>query len=649
MKTLKLLILSLATLLVTVGASNKAPQYIPAKPGAVSPANGGLTTDYTPTLKWTNTGTTYDIEIATDPSFGAYIIDSNTGFAGNTYTLGVILDPAKTYYWHVKAYDGTGNSGWSNTFTFRTAVEPPTLTDPADSSTLQNNRPTFKWTTVLNATGYNLQVSQTSLFSTVILNVTLPYTSTEYTPAADLTANATLYWRVRTLNGTYGPSDWSPGPIGNYFTITKTALQPTAPTPVYPGNGKLTDDYTPRLTWTASSIPSATTFDYYEVQITTDSTFTDMDPVSIICLPPTCIDDTSVTTRVTDITSGTASFDVPDPGSELDPATTFYWRVRAYNHLGGDTFYSNWSNVFTLNTTYEPLTLNTPANFSSLTFNQPQFSWTDPNVMPHGGYYYIQVSKNPGFTDLIINKTSPNPFKPGIPLPSNRTLYWRVRITSGTYGPSRWSEVWQFDTANPPGMPVLKSPISNALVTNDTPTFKWSVSTLPLTTTFSNYTIEVSTGTAVNPDGSFVTTVINDSSATNQYDPQFTPGAPLTTATKYYWHVEACNTDGECSNWSPTAAFRIAIESPTLVTYGGGSLTNIPPFDWNDIPGASGYAIQVWKDGAPGTLLINTTVASSQFSGGSGLPAGTYFWRVRTNSPYFGPSVWSAVDSFQRP
>ncbi|SRR5581483_2916046 len=649
MKTLKILILSFVILLVTVGASSKAPLTVPAKPGAVSPANGGLTTDYTPTLQWTNTagiGGTYDIEVATDPSFGAYIIDSNYGFPGNTYTVGVALDPAKTYYWHVQAYDNMSNaSGWSITFTFRTAVTPPTMTDPPDSTVLQNNRPTFKWTSVLNATGYNLQVSTTTAFSAVILNTTLPYTATQYTPTADLPANTTLYWRVRTLSSAYGPSDWAPGPVGKYFTISKTALQPTAPVLIYPGNGKLTDDYTPRLTWQASNIPSATTFDYYEVQITTDSTFAGMDPLSIICAPPTCIDDTTVTSQVIDTTTGTSYFDVPDPGSALDAATTYYWRVRAYNHFGGDNFYSNWSSIFVLRFACYPVTLNTPPNSTSLTYNRPTFTWTDPNISPCG-YYNLQVAKDSHFSNLIVNSVSPNPFTPKNSLPSNLTLYWRVRITSGPYAPSRWSDVWTIDTANPPGIPMPKSPVS-ILIKTDTPTFRWSVSGLPFGTTFSNYTIEVSTSTATNPDGSFVSTVINDSSATNQYDPQFTPGAPLSSATKYYWHVQACNTSSECSNWSPTVSFRTAVDAPALVTYGGGSFS--PPYDWNDVPGASSYAIQVSTSPTFGILLINTTVTTSQFTGGGGLPNGIYYWRVITLNPYFGPSAWSAVDSFHKP
>ena len=645
MKTLRFLILSFVVLLVTVGASNKAPLSAPAKPGAVSPANGGLTTDYTPTLQWTNTagiGGNYDIEVATDPSFGAYIIDSNYTFAGNTYTLGVVLDPAKTYYWHVQARDSlSAVSGWSITFTFRTAVTPPTMTDPPDSTILQNNRPTFKWTSVLNATGYNLQVSTTTAFSTVILNVTLPYTATQYTPTADLPANTTLYWRVRTLNSIYGPSDWAPGPIGNYFTISQTALQPSAPVLTQPANGKLTDDYTPRLVWKASSIPSATTFDYYEVQITTDKTFAGMDPVSIICSPPTCIDDTSVTTQVMDTSTGTSYFDVPDPGSTLNPATTYYWRVRAYNHLGGNNYYGNWSSVFSLRTTLAQVDpLISPADLSDLTDNRPTFDWTP---VTSAVSYNIQISGSPTFGTLLINIGTSRPYKPAVSLPANKTLYWRVRGMNSVYGPGRWSDVWSFNSANPPSLPKLGQPFNDAILTNPTPTFTWSVSYLPLGTTFANYEIQIT------KDGTFATTAIDDTSATNQYVPNFTPGAPLDPISVYYWRVRACNTDGECSQYTLPFRFKTTPDKPTLVTYGGGSFS--PPYDWNDVTGATSYTLQVSKSSTFGTMVLNINISAgtSQYTPSTSLPNGTYFWRVRTNNTTFGPSAFSAVDSFTVP
>jgi hypothetical protein len=640
MKTFKFLILSLIFLFVTVGASNNAPLAIPSKPGAVSPVNGGLTTNYTPQLKWTNTGATYDIQVATDPSFGVYIIDFNYGFSGNTHTVGVALDPAKTYFWRVQAYDiYSVASGWSATFSFRTAVLPPTLTDPADSSVLVNNRPTFKWSSVLNATGYTLQVSRYTTFSILVLNVSVSYTATQYTPTVDLPANTTLYWRVRTLSSTYGPSAWSPGPVGKYFTISQTAIPPTTPVLVYPGDNKLTDDHTPRLLWNPVTLPSSLSFDHYQVQVSKDKTFAGMDPLTIVCSPPACIDDQPATTDRLYYW-----YDVPDPASELDPATTYYWRVRTFDNDGINPPYaSNWSTIFTLRTTVPQVTPLAPADTSNLLDNRPAFDWTPVTA---ANSYNIQVSASSTFSTLLLNvNTTVRPYKPSTALPPAKKLYWRIRGMNPTYGPGRWSDpVWSFNTANPPSTPTLGSPVGGILLTRYTPTFNWTVSYVPIYTTFAYYQIQVA------KNGLFSAPDIDDTSVTNQYIHTFVPGSALDPLSKYYWRVRACNTDSECSSYSPAAYFRTAVAPPTLVTYGGGSLSL--PFDWNDVTGATSYNIQISRYANFSTLVINATVGASQYTPSISLPNGTYYWRVRSNNTYFGPSAWQTPpppDSFTIP
>ncbi len=657
MKLLRIFILSAAILLSTMAVSS-APRVLataPARPSPQSPTSGALQTNYTPTLKWSNTlADHYEVVVSEDPGFSTTVED-DAFVTATSQTLGTTLDPATTYYWRVQAFSAAAETlGWSATANFRTAVLPPNLIAPADSTILVNNRPTFQWSTVANATGYNLQVSTTSLFSSTLVNVSVSYVYTQFTLTSDLPANATLYWRVRTLSSTYGPSAWSPGPIGNYFTITHTALQPSTPTLLQPVTNKLTFDTTPRLVWRPVTIPSATTFSSYEVQITTDSTFAGMDPLTIVCSPPTCIDDTSVTSQVVDTTTNTSYFDVPDPADALNPATTYYWRVRGINTDGVNSYNGDWSTINILKTTFMPVTLNTPADSTTLSFNRPQFSWTDPNTMPHTGYYRIQVSAYKNFSTLILDTYAlTNPWTSNKVLPSNMTLYWRVAIWASQYAPSLWSpgpigNYYTMVTANPPGVPILKLPASGALTTNLTPTFRWSIVNLPLTTTFGNYTIEVSTSTATNPDGSFATTVISDSSAINQYDPEFTPGSALSSATRYFWHVQACNTVPQCSAWSSMFTLRTAVDPPTLSTYSGGALTL--PLDWNDVPFASGYTVQISMSPSFSTVIVNVPVTPSQYNlPSSSLPAhGTFYWRVRTNNPYFGPSMWSAVDSFTK-
>jgi hypothetical protein len=335
---------------------------------------------------------------------------------------------------------------------------------------------------------------------------------------------------------------------------------------------------------------------------------------------------------------------VPDPGSALDPATTYYWRVRAFDSDGiNPAFASNWSTIFTLRTTVPQVTPLAPADTSNLTDNRPAFDWT-PVTAAYS--YNIQVSASPIFSTLILNvNTAVRPYTPSTALPPNKVLYWRIRGMNSTYGPGRWSDpVWSFTTANPPSIPKLGSPVGGVLLTIYTPTFNWTASYVPPYTTFAYYQIQVAKSlTFAAPD-------IDDTSITDPYVHTFVPGFALDPLTRYYWRVRACNTDGECSAYSTVANFREAVAPPTLVTYSGGSLSL--PFDWNDVTGATSYNIQISRYANFGTLVINTTVGASQYTPSITLPNGTYYWRVRSNNTYFGPSAWQTpppADSFMVP
>jgi hypothetical protein len=77
---------------------------------------------------------------------------------------------------------------------------------PADGSTVLNRRPYFAWPAVDNATSYQIQLSTSSNFSTVLTTVTSP---TPYlTLTRDLPLNRIVYWRVRAMvDGAY--PNWS--------------------------------------------------------------------------------------------------------------------------------------------------------------------------------------------------------------------------------------------------------------------------------------------------------------------------------------------------------------------------------------------------------------------------------------------------------
>jgi hypothetical protein len=260
--------------------------------------------------------------------------------------------------------------------------------------------------------------------------------------------------------------------------------------------------------------------------------------------------------------------------------------------------------------------------------------------------YTIQISTVNTFATLA-NTGSPvaSTYTPAVDLPKNKLLYWRVQ-TRGTNGPSAWSEVRSFTSANSPTTAVLVAPALGSLNTNYTPLFKWSAVTLPLGTTFQYYHVQV------DDNSDFSSPEINDTSITNRLTVQFQVVTPLAHNTKFYWRVQAMNTDNEVSNWSPVWTVRTIADAPTLLAPATGTPAGTlkPTFTWNAPSGPiAGYTIQVAASPTFATLLVNSTTVDPTYTRLTSLPATkTLYWRVKVNGPN-GPSAWSTVFSFTTP
>jgi hypothetical protein len=438
-------------------------------------------------------------------------------------------------------------------------------------------------------------------------------TPSTYIPGADLPANTTLYWRVQT-RGINGPSAWS------VIRTIHTAVPPSVPSLLLPASNALTTDYTPRLDWGVVTLPVGTAFGFYRVQVDDDPAFG---------------------SPAVDVGSGVlTNKDVHEytPGSDLNPNTKYYWRVSSYNGAGE---YSAWSLVRYFRTAILPPTLQAPADTISVPTVRPAFNWGD--VSGASGYN-LQVSKNNTFTQIVLNATinggTNSQYTPLVNLPVNIMLYWRVKA-NGLNGPSTWSSpVWSFITPNPPGIPLLTAPGINSLQTDYSPTLKWSKPVLPTTpgsAPFDHYQVQIAT------DATFLTNV-QDENVTTYATPEYTASPDLNPNVKYYWRVRAWNTLGHYSAWSTARYFRTALSAPTLVYPGNTTAINLlrPPFDWLDVPGATGYTVQVSKNSAFTLLVVNKTVVLSTYTPTINLPVNILlYWRVKANGVN-GPSLWSA-------
>jgi hypothetical protein len=583
---------------------------VPAVPVLVYPVNTATIINYTPVLDWNDVTSPapdhYDLEISTSSTFS-----SKTHYGpltDSTFPVPAALDPGKTYYWRVHSVNYLDvPSNWA-TRSFKTGWLPPDIAEPADPlNPTDSNRPAFTWTKVDQATSYNLQVSKLTSFATTVLSVTV--TGIKYTPTADLPANTTLYWRMRTA-GTNGPSAWSG------YQQFKTPNPPAIPTLSTPANAGLVATNMPTLDWSTVSLPDGTTFAQYELQVSKDSSF-----ASTLTIAP-----------ITDQATSAFTFTTL---THLDDNATYFWRVMATNTLGQ---HSSWSSVWSFRTPMQPPVLNALEDGATALTVRPQFTW--PAVATATGYT-IQVSKYSGFASAVVNVTvSTTSYTPTSDLPRLSAtvplLYWRVKANGAN--PSTWSGTAQFTPAtNPPAIPTLSLPTASAVLSVYRPPFTWGSAS----GANGGYQIQIATSNLFTA-ASLIP--LHDGGATSTTT--FTPDADLPDNATLYWRVRSLNTAGEYS-WSPSRLLQTTMHTPANLVPAPGA-TNVsltPTFTWDAVPNLTNYTIQVSTVSSFSSFLVNQTV--------TGAPTYTaitslahykkFYWRVRANGT--NPSPW-AVSNF---
>lgn len=189
-----------------------------------------------------------------------------------------------------------------------------------------------------------------------------------------------------------------------------------------------------------------------------------------------------------------------------------------------------------------------------------------------------------------------------------------------------------------PGVPVLVAPALNALQTTYTPTLDWSNSTPDL----HHYVVQVANDTAFK-------SIVYQATTTASLHKLAKALAPNR---RYYWRVRAYNAANDAKGWSAVRYFRTALAPPVLQSPITGTTGSVRPiFNWTDVAGATGYAIQVSTVASFTSLTLNVTIptATSTYQPATNLAsARTYYWRVRTNGAN-GPGAWSLVKSFKTP
>jgi hypothetical protein len=192
---------------------------VPATPPApiVYPVNRGrpVYSDSATIFEWhkVSTATSYRIQISTGSNYIINEIVYDTIYIAppNTFTNYTM------YYWRVAAINSGGQGSFSTSWNFSViphSLNPPTLISPINNAINVPLNPTLDWSDVTGAMSYRVQISTTSNFSLIILNVT-GLSNSAYSVMSNILANCTqYYWRVKV----YIPADsssWS-----NVWTFT---------------------------------------------------------------------------------------------------------------------------------------------------------------------------------------------------------------------------------------------------------------------------------------------------------------------------------------------------------------------------------------------------------------------------------------------
>ncbi|MHC1738934.1 MAG: T9SS type A sorting domain-containing protein [Ignavibacteriaceae bacterium] len=183
---------------------------VPGVPVLVLPINSAMNVPTAPTFVWRGVPNTltYRLQVATDAGF-SNLVYNDTTITDTAKTLPNSLAYNTLFYWKVSAKNAGGTGNWSGVWSFRTIIEKPTvpvLALPLNNATGLIQPVLLKWRGALRVEKYELLISTSNTFGTIIHRDTL---LTDTSKAIfGLGNNIVYYWKVRAKN-VGGISEWS--------------------------------------------------------------------------------------------------------------------------------------------------------------------------------------------------------------------------------------------------------------------------------------------------------------------------------------------------------------------------------------------------------------------------------------------------------
>jgi hypothetical protein len=658
---------------------------LPATPVLSSPADGAVFSSgasLRPTLTWTSSppSTSYRVQLfaagggAQPAAFNASAtpdIDA-PGQTALSFTPGSDLLANTWYWWRVAGNNAGLDGAFSAPFKFKTAPAPAPNAPvnlaftqaPAPDTGKATIRPTLSWAdgsagTASQAIDFSIQVTlatDPTYSGTLLVNLD-GLTTPSFTFASDLAYNTAYLWRVRGRNNT----DFGPWAEGSFTTLPPPP--PSQPVLSAPANGTTTVSNTPTFDW-----DDVTGAAWYQIQFATS---------------PATNADGSFSTSIYSSAAGalTQSAYYYQLGSNitLQPGTTYYWHVRAYN--GVNPTPSAWSTTFSFTTpaagtAVAPASLDVPGVNATGVAIQPSFDWPDaanacayrltvrlsnatgdgPQIS--GPAVFENSSIKPSFFQMTTDLRDPNKaLNDPTGVLYNTKLWWRIQSRSGNPtcsslidGPATAWQAFTTRLPDPPAQPALTGPANdaNTRLAANPPTFTWTDGSAGTPFAATSFRIDISTSADLSNPLTFNATTTS-----------FTPPAALDYDQVYYWAVTPSNAGGNGPR-SAIFAFLTPLPAPPTApalnspANAATAQSTLPALGWTDgsvnTPSqASKFRLVVSKalaggqpdTGAANLVLDTGFLATSNFTAG-GSP-GSFSYTFTTPLAYNTTYYWSVT------
>ncbi|MFH6993373.1 fibronectin type III domain-containing protein [Flavobacterium sp. FlaQc-48] len=326
---------------------------------------GATCTQITANWQAVSGSTYYLLDVSTDINFGSFVGTYNALNVGNVLTYNVTgLSNATTYYYRVRAFNGTCISANSNTITYKPAAAPGNVVLLPVTNVVCTVF-TANWNTEVNASSYLLDVSTVNNFASFVgsYNGLDIGNVTSYT-ITGLTAGTPYYYRVRAKNGC---NTSVTGGAAIQMATTSNAI----PDNVVSSGATNTNCAVFNANWT--TVANATS---YLLDVSTSNVF-----ASFLYLN---VDVGNVNTyQVTGLAAG----------------TVYYYRIKGKNGCGNSAAYSATQNTTTISTVPTvPGSVTASGNWCT----QFTMSW---NAATNAITYEVQISTNNTFPATAVTQT----------------------------------------------------------------------------------------------------------------------------------------------------------------------------------------------------------------------------------------------------